>query len=277
MSAAVSPRSSFASRSAPRASRKIESRFDVFASSARVMAGSPHQRGQAVAVFSVDVDAGVEKSCHDRRVGAACRIDDRALAVVVERIRVGAVFEQQRHGVGFAVEGGGGERPFAAPAGNVRVGPVVDEQADGFGAVGLSCVEKSGVEPSIERAPTLAPRSIMSCIDLYLAGLGRPWRGRSSPRGPSHRPPRHDREESRPRARSRDAPRRVAQPSPGKRRPASAPGRFATAPDTDWRRERRRLDGNRQGRKQRQPKGRGHRRPVRVHCRKAADPLAGGA
>ena len=55
------------------------------------MARRPHQRGEAVGVATVDVDAGFKQQRDDRRVGAAGGVDHRALALVVERIGVGAV------------------------------------------------------------------------------------------------------------------------------------------------------------------------------------------
>ena len=108
---------------------------DVVDAGGRVIARRPHQRGEAVGVAAVDVDARGDQELDDRRVAVAGGVDDRALAVVVERVGVGAELEQQFDASRRTVEGGGGERAYALPARKVGIGAPVEEQADHRAAI----------------------------------------------------------------------------------------------------------------------------------------------
>ena len=74
--------------------KRLDRRFDVIAPRRRVMARRPHQRREAVIVAVVDANPRLKQQRDDRRVSAAGGVDDRALAIVVERVGIGAVLEQ---------------------------------------------------------------------------------------------------------------------------------------------------------------------------------------
>jgi len=74
--------------------KRLDRRFDVITPRRRVVARRPHQRREAVIVAAVDANPRLKQQRYDRRVSAAGGVDDRALAIVVERVGIGAVLEQ---------------------------------------------------------------------------------------------------------------------------------------------------------------------------------------
>jgi hypothetical protein len=92
------------------------------------VSGGPHQSGQIVAVFGVDVHALVEKETRHRGEAASGGIDDRRFLRPVDRLRIGALLHQKFDDWRAAHIGGGRQWRHAGPARQIYVGPTRDQK-----------------------------------------------------------------------------------------------------------------------------------------------------
>jgi hypothetical protein len=142
--------------------QRLDRRLDVVNARGRIVARGPHQCGEAVGVAAVDVDPGLDEQRDDRSVGVPRGVNHRALALVVERIGVGAVFQEPLDAVRRTIVGGRVKRAQTLAARKVGIGATLEQQLDRRAAIRFGGVEERrravdgprvGVGAALEKQP----------------------------------------------------------------------------------------------------------------------------